>query len=122
MAGGVLGLLVAGALATLSAIAMATPAAASASALEGIHKIQHVVMIMQENRSFDSYFGTYPGANGIPAGVCVPDPRDNTCIAPYHNPANKNYGGPHGGAAVRADVNGGRMDGFVAVRTAGTKC
>ena len=38
--------------------------------LEGIHKIQHVVVIMQENRSFDSYFGTYPGADGIPAGVC----------------------------------------------------
>src|ERR1700756_2716162 len=74
MAGAVLGLLVAGVLATLSAIAMATPAAATAS-LEGIHKIQHVVVIMQENRSFDSYFGTYPGANGIPAGVCVPDPR-----------------------------------------------
>ena len=27
----------------------------------GIHKIRHVVLIMQENRSFDSYFGTYPG-------------------------------------------------------------
>ena len=24
-----------------------------------IHKIRHVVVIMQENRSFDSYFGTY---------------------------------------------------------------
>ena len=48
----------------------------------GIHKIQHVVVIMQENRSFDSYFGTYPGADGIPglAGnpgtvPCLPDPR-----------------------------------------------
>ena len=35
---------------------------------------------MQENRSFDSFFGTYPGADGIPARngqftVCVPDPR-----------------------------------------------
>src|SRR5579859_2157990 len=29
----------------------------------GIHKIRHVVVIMQENRSFDSYFGTYPGAD-----------------------------------------------------------
>ncbi|HSP08090.1 MAG TPA: alkaline phosphatase family protein, partial [Candidatus Dormibacteraeota bacterium] len=28
--------------------------------LTGIHKIQHVVVIMQENRSFDQYFGTYP--------------------------------------------------------------
>ncbi len=29
-------------------------------------KIKHVVIIMQENRSFDSYFGTYPGADGFP--------------------------------------------------------
>ena len=26
--------------------------------------VEHIVFIMQENRSFDSYFGTYPGANG----------------------------------------------------------
>ena len=26
--------------------------------------IKHIVVIMQENRSFDNYFGTYPGANG----------------------------------------------------------
>lgn len=32
----------------------------------GIHKIKHVIVIMQENRSFDSYFGTYPGAEGFP--------------------------------------------------------
>ena len=37
-----------------------------AHALAGIHKIRHVVVIMQENRSFDSYFGTYPGADGLP--------------------------------------------------------
>src|SRR5438270_800995 len=34
---------------------------ARASSRDGIHKIRHVVIIMQENRSFDSYFGTYPG-------------------------------------------------------------
>jgi phospholipase C len=28
-----------------------------------------VIVIMQENRSFDSYFGTYPGADGIPAAA-----------------------------------------------------
>ena len=38
----------------------------SGAPLTGIHKIKHVVMIMQENRSFDSYFGTFPGADGIP--------------------------------------------------------
>ena len=32
----------------------------------GIHLIKHVVIIMQENHSFDNYFGTYPGADGIP--------------------------------------------------------
>src|SRR2546425_60282 len=30
-----------------------------------IHKIKHVVVIMQENRSYDTYFGTYPKADGI---------------------------------------------------------
>lgn len=28
-------------------------------------KIKHIVVIMQENRSFDNYFGTYPGADGV---------------------------------------------------------
>src|ERR1700680_4966295 len=46
----------------------------------GIHKIRHVIVIMQENRSFDSYFGTFPGADGIPMkngmpSVCIPDPQ-----------------------------------------------
>src|SRR5579884_3491553 len=36
------------------------------AANNGIHKIKHVIIIMQENRSFDSYFGTFPGADGIP--------------------------------------------------------
>ena len=56
-------------------------AARAAAATSGIGKIRHVVIIMQENRSFDSYFGTYPGADGIPglAGnpgtvPCVPNP------------------------------------------------
>jgi phospholipase C len=30
----------------------------------GIHKICHVVVIMEENRSFDSFFGTYPTPTG----------------------------------------------------------
>ncbi len=35
----------------------------------GIDKINHVILIIQENRSFDNYFGTYPGADGIPPGA-----------------------------------------------------
>ncbi len=82
-----------------------------------LHKIRHVVIIMQENRSFDSYFGTYPGANGIPARgghfiVCEPDPRGG-CRVPYHDPSPVNGGGSHNHPPAVADIDGGRMDGFV---------
>jgi phospholipase C len=86
----------------------------------GIHKIKHVIVIMQENRSFDSYFGTYPGADGIPMSngqptVCLPNPL-GPCSRPYHNTADKNGGGPHGLVNARADIDGGKMDGFVIQR------
>jgi phospholipase C len=93
---------------------------AQAGAL-GIHKIKHVVIVMQENRSFDSYFGTYPGADGIPglAGnpgsvPCAPDPETGGCVRPFHDTSNRNAGGPHTTAAAREDINSGQMDGFQA--------
>ncbi|HWF52463.1 MAG TPA: alkaline phosphatase family protein [Solirubrobacteraceae bacterium] len=95
----------------------------------GIHKIKHVVIIMQENRSFDQYFGSYPGANGIPgvagnAGTapCVPDPKNGGCIAPFHDTQDKNSGGPHGAVNATADINGGKMDGFVGQAESGQNC
>jgi phospholipase C len=86
--------------------------------LSGISKIRHVVIIMQENRSFDSFFGTYPGADGIPAKngqftVCVPDPRTKGCDKPYHNPSLVNGGAGHNLSDAIADIDGGKMDGFV---------
>ena len=86
--------------------------------LTGIHMIRHVVIIMQENRSFDSFFGTYPGADGIPAKnghftVCVPDPRTKRCDRPYHDPSLVNGGAGHGRDNAIGDIDGGRMDGFV---------
>jgi phospholipase C len=93
----------------------------------GIHKIKHVIIVMQENRSFDTYFGTYPGADGIPMAngaptVCVPNPAGG-CTRPYHDVADVNGGGPHGEANAVADVNGGRMDGFIIERDqAGSSC
>jgi phospholipase C len=84
----------------------------------GIHAIKHVVMIMQENRSFDSYFGTYPGADGFPMRggrptVCVPDPLAHRCVRPFHDPNERNEGGPHGPQNALRDVDGGKMDGFI---------
>jgi phospholipase C len=91
----------------------------------GIHKIKHVIIVMQENRSFDSYFGTYPGAAGIPMKngtptACIPKPGGG-CTRPYHNRGDINSGGPHTQGNAIADVNGGKMDGFIRQRYAGRK-
>jgi phospholipase C len=91
----------------------------------GIHKIKHVVVIMQENRSFDNYFGTYPGVDGIPMkngvpNVCVPNPK-GPCVRPYHDTADINGGGPHGEAQAVGDVDGGKMDGFIRERDAASR-
>ncbi len=106
---------------TAPALSPPTPATAS---LTGIHKIQHVVIIMQENRSFDSYFGTYPGADGIPMKdgqptVCVPDALLGHCVRPFHDRDDRNRGGPHSHDNAEADIDGGRMDGFIAQQNQG---
>jgi phospholipase C len=110
-----------GVLAALWLIGACVPALAQADE-EGIHKIKHVVMIMQENRSFDEYFGTYPGAHGIPGGVCVPDPQNGGCVKPFHDPHDENHGGPHGTKAFEGDIDGGLMDGFVGEAETTKKC
>jgi phospholipase C len=79
----------------------------------GLEKIEHFVFIMQENRSFDSYFGTYPGADGIPSSVELVDPWDNSKIKPYHDVNDINFDGPHGWENAHSDINGGKMDGFL---------
>jgi phospholipase C len=82
-------------------------------------KIQHVVIVMQENRSFDHYFGTFPGADGIPMkggkpDVCIPNPEVAAgCTRPWETTEDINQGGPHTNAAADSDVNGGKMDGFI---------
>ncbi len=100
----------------LTAACAQVPAAPQPHDLRALH---HIVIIMQENRSFDHYFGTFPGADGIPMrspgvpAVCVPDPAAHTCLAPYHDTSDVNGGGPHWSGDALADLNGGRMDGFV---------
>jgi phospholipase C len=79
----------------------------------GVEKIQHFVFIMQENRSFDSYFGTYPGAEGIPPGISFVDPHDGSTVTPYHDSNDINRGGPHGWDNAQADIDNGKMNGFL---------
>jgi phospholipase C len=90
--------------------------------------LEHLIFIVQENRSFDHYFGTFPGAEGIPMRegrptVCVPDPILGRCVPPYHTSSQLQQGGPHAHPDSVADVNGGRMDGFIRVAIDGpTHC
>jgi phospholipase C len=84
--------------------------------------VHHVIIIMQENRSFDHYFGTFPGADGFPRDAegnfttCVPlsfqDPEKG-CVRPFHDQSLINSGGGHGYPSFLLDRHDGAMDGFV---------
>ncbi len=81
----------------------------------GLDKVQHILWIIQENRSFDNYFGTYPGADGTPPGTCLPvRPGARRCIPPFHMPGNM----PpcdlaHRWVIAHAAYDHSAMDGFV---------
>ena len=103
-----------------TAVLLAT-AASQACAATGIHKIRHVVIIMQENRSFDNYFGTFRGADGIPMRhgrptVCMPAPALGHCVRPSHDPHDADHDLWHDAWSFRDDFDHGRMDGFARVR------
>src|SRR5215813_6451377 len=105
-----------GVMVAVGATLLAQSAGRSAGAVAvGIHKIKHIIVIMQENRSFDHYFGAFPGADGIPAGVCIPDPRHSGCRKPWVDHHDANGDDPHDEAAFVGDLNHGKMDGFVSV-------
>jgi len=84
--------------------------------------IDHVVVVMQENRSFDSYFGQLhfegqPKAIGEPKDASNPDPTDpgGPPIKAYHK---TNYCEvadlDHSWNGAHAEYDGGNMDGFTA--------
>jgi len=43
----------------------------------------------------------------------VNDPKTNTCVRPYHNPADFNAGGPRGAASATMDIAGGKIPSFI---------
>ncbi|WP_167479275.1 alkaline phosphatase family protein [Nocardia arthritidis] len=89
--------------------------------------IEHVVLLMQENRSFDHYFGTMPGVRGfgdpgairLPNGASVfqqPDPQNpDGYTLPFHldtyrNSVQKIPSTSHAWSVQHAALNGGKMD------------
>ncbi len=92
---------------------MAAPAVADGSGVK--MPINHFIYIIQENISYDHYFGTYPGGNGIPVGTRLPErPGGPPEIAPFHLhqtfiPRDLN----HSWQAAHAAWDDGKMDGFL---------
>ncbi len=112
--------------ALLSAAVVAVPAMAEAA--EPTTPIKHVVVIFQENVSFDHYFGTYPkaantdgtkfeakpntpGVNGYTKALLENNPNGD---APYRLPKEKAMTCDmyHGYTAEQMAYNAGRVDGF----------
>ena len=125
-----LGIVAASILPSTSATTLEAPTAVADPAMgRAAGSIDHIIIIVQENRSFDHYFGTFPGANGIPMradgtpSVCIPDEVLGHCSRPYHSTSQYQQGGPHDQKAAQIDRNGGAMNGFVtsAIRSNG-KC
>jgi phospholipase C len=78
--------------------------------------IKHFLFLMQENHSFDNYFGTYPGADGLPERTCVPvrvDAPEGDCVRPYRIDGSAIGDLGHTEIVFRAQLNGGANDGFV---------
>jgi phospholipase C len=95
---------------SLSAQTVAEKPKAATSAVPGdITQIQHIVFILKENRTFDQYFGTYPGADGA---TSAPISTGQT-IPLFHmpDPALRDISG-HGWFDAITGSDGGNMDAF----------
>jgi phospholipase C len=79
--------------------------------------IQHFIFLMQENHTFDNYFGTYPGVDGIPAGTCIPvdpsDPQNADCVRPFHINNRESTNLDHSRSTFNLQYAMGQMDGFI---------
>src|SRR5438270_3221221 len=102
----------AGALGLASLVTPIVPSAA-ASFLKGRNPLQHVIVDLQENRSFDHYYGfsSFAGRYGVPAGYTQPDGKGGT-VAPYHFTSLTTPDIGHSSSAAHAEYDGGAMDGF----------
>ncbi len=79
-------------------------------------KIKHVFVLMQENHTFDNYFGTFPGADGVLGECGVPaNPADpsSPLVKPFHLSQLRTPDLHHGEVTSRAAFDNGKMDGFI---------
>jgi phospholipase C len=101
-----------------AAIEVTAEATAAPDSSQTNTPIEHFIFLMQENHSFDNYFGYYPGANGIPEGTCIPfDPFDpeSECVEPFRlgDGLVDNDDPDHSEETHWIQFNEGLMNGFV---------
>ncbi len=72
----------------------------------------HVVYMMQENRSFDNYYSALPGVDPVPANASNLDASGNV-VARFHAPVLCTSDQDHSWTAVHQQWNNGALDGFV---------
>jgi phospholipase C len=77
--------------------------------------IQHIVVMMQENRSYDHYFGRLRKIYGPPPGTTNPDPLGGAPIKPFHQTSYCEVADlDHSWSGTHREYDGGAMDGFTA--------
>jgi phospholipase C len=81
-------------------------ACAAAQAPQGMDKIQHIVFIVKENRSFDHYFGTFPGVDGATSGLL----SSGKVIPMFHSPDSMPWDICHAWYCTLRDMNYGKMN------------
>lgn len=103
-------------IAALSGFLALAGSSGALAATETKTPIKHFVSLMQQNHSYDNYFGTYPHANGIPEGECMPinpaRPRAK-CIKPFHIGDRVVPDLPQNEEVFRGQYRNGRMTGFI---------
>jgi phospholipase C len=77
--------------------------------------IKHILLLCQENHSFDTYFGFYDRAGrfGVPPNYTQPGGNGRPAVKPYHLTSYTNQDLPHNWEAIHAEWDQGKMDGFV---------
>jgi hypothetical protein len=77
--------------------------------------IKNIVIILQENHTFDNYFGTYSNSEGLSGkNICLPiTANSQNCVKPFHDSNLKPVDMNHNWNSAHQDYDGGKMDGFV---------
>jgi phospholipase C len=90
-----------------------TSASTAPTGRPGSTPIKHVIVDVQENRSFDHYYGFAPFAAsyGVPTGYTQPDGNGGV-VAPHHATSLSTSDIGHTWTAMHGAYNGGKMDGF----------